>query len=115
MSSEADFREFWDDILPPYVPPPKPEGRAWLALFTESGEEVSGLGYKRVRYDYDFPGPGGSVTFPVAEGNWGTISHFVLYDAPEGGEQIFPPFTASAKLNVSRDITVNATISIEDV
>jgi hypothetical protein len=57
------------------------------------GSEVSGGGYARVELDpadWEAAADGvavlaGNVDFPVATGNWGTVSYLALFDAAEGG------------------------------
>lgn len=88
----------------------KPAG-LWVALFTAApsdaggGTEVSGGSYARVSYpplDTNWyatnggttgnsSGSGGntgnalSITFPSPTGNWGTVTHFGIFDAASGG------------------------------
>jgi hypothetical protein len=72
----------------------------YLALFTSDptpdgiGVEVSGGGY--ARQPITFAAPSGGVTsnaaqvsFPEATGNWGTVSHWGIFDAPTGGNLLF--------------------------
>ena len=69
----------------------------YLAAFvtdpSTGGSEVSGEGYARVELDpadWEAAADGvavlaGNVDFPVATGNWGTVSYLALFDAAEGG------------------------------
>ncbi len=43
-----------------------------------------------------------AITFPVALGSWGTITHFVLYDAASGGNMLAYGSLASSQ-SVSAD------------
>jgi hypothetical protein len=40
-----------------------------------------------------------TITFPEASGSWGTISHFALFDAAEGGNML-----AYGALDESKDV-----------
>ena len=57
---------------------------AWyLGLFASdpsSGTEISGSGYVRKAITL--------VEFPIADGNWGTVSHVAIFDAATSGNQI---------------------------
>jgi hypothetical protein len=84
----------------------KPAG-VYVALFTTApddaggGTEVSGGGYTRIQHGpsdatWTAPTTGGStanigdVQFPDPSGaNWGTVTHFALYDAATNGNQIY--------------------------
>lgn len=46
----------------------------------------------------------GSITFVEATGNWGTISHFALFDAASGGNML-----AHGSLSVSKPVDVGDT------
>lgn len=60
--------------------------------------EPSGNGYARVEVTNNltnFPAAvdgaksnGTTITFPEATGSWGTVTHFVLYDASTGGNML---------------------------
>ncbi len=45
------------------------------------------------------------VTFPQATGNWGTISHFILFDAEAGGNML-----AYGQLNVPAEVNDGGTL-----
>lgn len=75
---------------------------AWyLALFTSSpnddasGSEVSGNGYTREAVTFDAASGGstsndGLITFgPASGGNWGTITHFGIFDASTNGNLLW--------------------------
>lgn len=72
---------------------------AYVALFTTatgddgSGTEVSGGGYVRQLAGLSAAAGGASsnaadITFPIATGDWGTITHVALYDAESGGNML---------------------------
>lgn len=75
---------------------------AWyLALFTSSpgddasGSEVSGNAYAREAVTFDAASGGstandGLITFgPASGGNWGTITHFGIFDAATNGNLLW--------------------------
>lgn len=72
--------------------------------------EPSGYGYARVLTTIaDWADASGgktlnanAISFPAAEGSWGTITHFALFDAPTGGNLL-----ASGALTVSKDISTD--------
>lgn len=78
-------------------------GPVYLALYTsnptanDTGTEVSGGGYARQPITFSAPALEGGkqtikndakVEFPVAEGDWGTITHVGIRDAAAGGNLI---------------------------
>lgn len=85
-----------------------------LALFTAvtnaeagTGTEVSGGSYARVAVTNAFSAPtdgAGSnttaITFPAPTANWGTVTHFGIFDASTGGNAV----TALKALAASRVI-----------
>jgi len=86
----------------------------YLALYTsnptanDTGTEVDGDGYARQEITFSAPALEGGkqtikndakVEFPVAEGDWGTITHVGIRDAATGGALI-----AFAALNSPRTI-----------
>jgi len=86
----------------------------YLALYTsnptgnDTGTEVSGGGYARQPITFTEPALEGGkqtiknsakVEFPVAEGDWGTITHVGIRDAATGGNLI-----AFAELDAPRTI-----------
>ena len=90
----------------------------WVALFTGApsdsggGTEVTGGSYARVQRDpldanWTAPDSTGGVTanaaaitFPSPTANWGTITHFGIFDASAGGNLLFHgALTASKTVN----------------
>lgn len=78
-------------------------GTVYLALYTsnptgaDTGTEVSGGGYARQPITFSAPALEGGkqtiknsakVEFPVAEGDWGTITHIGIRTAATGGDLI---------------------------
>tara|TARA_R110000787_G_scaffold189123_3_gene300803 strand:- start:3555 stop:3926 length:372 start_codon:yes stop_codon:yes gene_type:complete len=69
---------------------------AWyLGLFASdpsSGTEISGNGYVRKAITFVVNGNTATnsdvVEFPIADGNWGTVSHVAIFDAATSGNQI---------------------------
>jgi hypothetical protein len=95
----------------------KPTG-LWIALFTAApndaggGTEVSGGGYARVArapLDANWAAPSGGngqtsnvavIDFGTASANWGTITHFGIFDASTAGNLlIWGALTASRTVN----------------
>lgn len=87
----------------------------YLALYTsnptpnDTGTEVNGAGYARQEITFSAPAIEDGkqtiknsvrVEFPVAQGDWGTITHIGIRDAAEGGNLI-----AFAPLNAPRTIS----------
>ena len=71
-------------------------GTFYLALFTSdpgeegSGTEVSGGAYARQPVTFGLPDGGSmassaAVEFPIITADWGTVSHWGLFDAATGG------------------------------
>lgn len=88
----------------------------YVALFTSdptasaTGVECSGTGYARkavVQNTTNWPAASGgsksngtAITFAVAGGSWGTLTHFAIFDALTGGNMLyFGPLTASVTLS----------------
>lgn len=85
--------------------------------------EPSGNGYQRVQTSASHwnVSTGGSldntgdIFFPMATGNWGTVSHFALFDASTGGNMLAYGTLSPAKIIgsgaiakfVAGDLTVN--------
>ncbi|AEG59371.1 phage tail fiber protein [Desulforamulus ruminis] len=93
----------------PYTPP----SVIYAALFisdptdADTGTEVSGGGYTRKPVTFDTPDNGAAVNnadlaFPVATGNWGTVTHIGLYDAETDGNLLF-----YGDLNTPRAINID--------
>lgn len=101
-----------------------PPSTTYVALFTTAttdaggGTEVSGGGYARVAIASSLTnwagtqapgsttassGTGGqtsnnnTITFPQATANWGTITHFALFDASTGGNMLIHGALTQAK------------------
>lgn len=79
----------------------------YAALYTtdpteaDSGTEVSGGSYARQSVAFSAPSDGatsnsGTITFPTATANWGTITHIGIRDASTAGNLLYyGPLTAS--------------------
>ena len=96
MGSFSNFleNEILDHILltGSYTP-----ANLYIGLYTSTpddtggGTEVSGNNYSRVQHEsWDVSSSGASentsdITFPTANGNWGTIIAFGIFDASTGG------------------------------
>ena len=72
----------------------------YVGLFTTdptdagTGTEVSGGSYARQSATFGAPSDGsstttGDITFPTATGNWGTVTHFGIYDASTSGNLLY--------------------------
>lgn len=72
----------------------------YAALYTsdptgaDSGTEVSGGSYARQAITFGAPSGGScsnsaDVTFPVATGSWGTVTHVGIRDASTGGNLLY--------------------------
>ncbi len=82
----------------------------YAALYTAApsdsggGTEVSGSGYARTAITFGAAASGAiansaAVEFPVASGgNWGTITHFGIFDASSGGNLLYWAALASSKV-----------------
>jgi hypothetical protein len=86
----------------------------YVGLFTDNpgeasgGTEVSGGSYVREAVTFAVTGDTASnvaaIEWPVATGNWGTITHIAVFDALTAGDQIaYAPLT-SAKTIASGDV-----------
>lgn len=80
----------------------------------DAAGEVSGDGYARQACAFDAPGATDGLTqntalesFTAAGGDWGTITHFGIYDAVSGGNLLY--YTA---LDASRVVTDGDTLEI---
>lgn len=87
----------------------------YAALFTSdptdagSGTEVSGGSYARKAMAFDAPSNGASlnsaaVEFDQATANWGTITHFALYDALTTGNMLYHGQLTASKIIESGDV-----------
>ena len=98
----------------------------YVALFTAApgeaggGTEVSGGGYARQAVTFGAPSAGSTsnsadITFPTATANWGTITHFAIFDASTGGNMLYyGQLTSSVTVNSGQQLTIpagNLTIS----
>jgi len=77
-----------------------------------AGTEVTGGSYARVSVAFSAAGSGlssnsGTLTWPTATADWGTVTHVELYDASTSGNRLW--FGA---LTASRTITNGTTFSI---
>ena len=104
-------------------------GTVFAALFvtpttdTGGGVEVVGGGYTRVSVaNFTVPASGSAsnsttATFPTALANWGTVTHFALFDAVSGGNMLFHgPLTTPKVVNAGDSFVFpvgNITISID--
>jgi hypothetical protein len=73
---------------------------AWYVALTTTtptdaaaGTEVTGGDYARVAATFAAPSGGSTsnsstVTFPTATANWGTVTHFEVWDALSGGNRL---------------------------
>ena len=87
----------------------------YAALFTTdptdagTGTEVSGGSYARQAITFGAPSNGAStnsaaVEFPQATGNWGTITHFGIYDASSSGNLLYHGALTSSKTIETGDV-----------
>lgn len=92
----------------------------YVALFTTdptddgSGTEVSGGSYARVAATFASPSNGASSTdadveFAQATGNWGTVTHFGIFDALTSGNLLYHGALTASKLIETGDIFKIAT------
>ena len=103
--------DYWENVILDTLI----ETNLWVGLSTaDPGEdaatlaEPSGNGYARVAvtaatWDAASGGSkdnGAAITFAEASGNWGTITHFCLFDAVSGGNML-----ASAELTGGVSVT----------
>jgi hypothetical protein len=101
----GSFSNYWENKLLDYI-----FGKSSLTLpviyiglsITEPGEdgtalaEPSGNGYQREQTsasDWNVSAGGsldnaGDIVFPMATGNWGTVTHFALFDAATEGNML---------------------------
>lgn len=74
-----------------------------------SGTELSGSGYARQAITFAAAASASisnnaAVEFPSATTSWGTISHWAIYDASTGGNQLFHGSFATGKAIAAGDI-----------
>lgn len=75
----------------------------------DSGTELSGSGYARQAITFAAAASASisnnaAVEFPSATGSWGTVSHWAIYDAATGGNQLFHGSFATPKAIATGDI-----------
>ncbi len=101
----GSFSDYWENRLLDYIfgksslTPPV----VYLGLLTaEPGEDGTGLAepngkaYQRIQTsasDWNVSASGSldnavDIIFPMATGNWGTVTHFALFDAATGGNML---------------------------
>ena len=87
----------------------------YVGLFTTdptdagSGTEVSGGSYVRQSATFAAPSDGASstsadVTFPQATANWGTVTHFGVYDASTAGNLLYHGALTTSKTIETGDV-----------
>jgi hypothetical protein len=87
----------------------------YVGLFTTdptdagSGTEVSGGSYARTSATFAAPSNGSSSTnadvqFPQATGNWGTVTHFGLFDALTSGNLLYHGALTASKTIETGDV-----------
>jgi hypothetical protein len=92
----------------------------FVGLFTSdptdeySGTEISGGSYARQAASFGSPSNGNctndaDITFPQATGDWGTVTHFGLFDASSTGNLLFHGALTSSKVIETGDIFKIAT------
>lgn len=82
-----------------------------------SGTELSGNNYSRKAVTFAAAASGSissnaAVEFDAASGSWGSISHWAIYDASSGGNQLFHGAFTAAKTIGSGDILKVASGSV---
>lgn len=95
----------------------------YVGLFTSdptdagSGTEVSGGSYARKSMAFDAPSNGastnsGAVEFDQATGNWGTITHFAIFDALTSGNMLYHGALTTSKTIETGDVFKFAAASV---
>jgi hypothetical protein len=95
----------------------------YVGLFTSdptdagSGNEVSGGSYAREAMTFGAPSNGASVNsaaveFDQATGNWGTITHFAIFDALTTGNMLYHGALTASKTIETGDVFKFATSSV---
>jgi len=80
--------------------------------FTDTGSgssELSGSGYARVAVGFDAAASGATsntsaIDFPAATGNWGTVSHWALFDASTSGNALIVGSFSASKTIETNDV-----------
>ena len=92
----------------------------YVGLFTTdptdagSGTEVSGNGYARKSATFAAPSNGASTTdadiqFDQATGDWGTVTHFAIFDALTTGNMLYHGALTTSKIIETGDVFKIAT------
>lgn len=95
----------------------------YVGLFTSdptdagSGTEVSGNAYARQSATFAAPSNGAATTnadiqFPQATGNWGTVTHFAIFDALTTGNMMYHGALTTSKTIETGDVFKIATGSL---
>jgi hypothetical protein len=95
----------------------------YVGLFTSdptdagSGNEVSGGSYAREAMTFGAPSNGASVNsaaveFDQATGDWGTITHFAIFDALTTGNMLYHGALTASKTIETGDVFKFATSSV---
>lgn len=95
----------------------------YVGLFTTdptdagSGTEVSGNAYARQTATFAAPSNGAATTnadvqFPQATGNWGTVTHFAIFDALTTGNMLYHGALTTSKVIETGDVFKIATGSL---
>lgn len=95
----------------------------YVGLFTTdptdagSGTEVSGNAYARQSATFAAPSNGAASTdadiqFPQATGNWGTVTHFAIFDALTTGNMMYHGALTASKNIETGDVFKIATGSL---
>lgn len=95
----------------------------YVGLFTSdptddgSGTEVSGNAYARQAATFAAPSNGAATTdadvqFPQATGNWGTVTHFAIFDALTTGNMMYHGALTTSKTIETGDVFKIATGSL---
>jgi|688.fasta_scaffold1538999_2 hypothetical protein len=95
----------------------------YVGLFTSdptdagSGTEVSGGSYARKSMAFNSPSNGAStnsaaVEFDQATGNWGTITHFAIFDALTTGNMLYHGALTTSKTIETGDVFKFASASV---
>jgi hypothetical protein len=95
----------------------------YVGLFTSdptdagSGTEVSGGSYARKAMTFGSPSNGastnsGAVEFDQATGDWGTITHFAIFDALTTGNMLYHGALTASKTIATGDVFKFASASV---
>jgi hypothetical protein len=80
--------------------------------FTDTGSgssELTGNNYSRVSVAFDAAASGATsntsaIDFAAASGNWGTVSHWALFDAASGGNALITGSFSASKTIETNDV-----------